>query len=292
MTLSTTQNTKDASKAKDFSAVDRPAQGQADAEPRDLTIEPRFAMDDIQGDILVGLQKDAELLQFFRITDVGVFKAFVRSLPVTSAELALQREQAINAIKGHEPAVRLPTPGLGIAFTYEGLQELGAAGLEAFGPDHPFRQGLVHRHALLNDASPADWQVLKPDTIVHGVFVVTGADKNEVTAAAELFLRRSDPIGWERVGRIRGKTRPGDERGHEHFGFLDGVSQPGLRGLIDEGTPLMPSRSEKAQQGWPGQDLLWPGEFVFGYERQPTTGDDITEPGDLNEGSQPQSERG
>jgi len=45
-------------------------------------------------------------------------------------------------------------------------------------------------------------------------------------------------------------VRPGLEKGHEHFGWLDGVSQPGINGLV---TPF------------PGQRLLDPGLFAFGY---------------------------
>ena len=54
--------------------------------------------------------------------------------------------------------------------------------------------------------------------------------------------------------------------GHEHFGFKDGVSQPGIRGILPDGTPLTPSQNPlNPGQGKPGQDLIWPGEFVFGY---------------------------
>jgi Dyp-type peroxidase family len=68
--------------------------------------------------------------------------------------------------------------------------------------------------------------------------------------------------------------------GHEHFGFLDGVSQPGLRGrLSDDETDVLTLRQNPndPDQGKPGQDLLWPGEFVFGYPQQigePKMGDD------------------
>jgi Dyp-type peroxidase family len=60
-----------------------------------------------------------------------------------------------------------------------------------------------------------------------------------------------------------GNTRPGVQRGHEHFGFLDGISQPGIRGLTTKSNPM-----QKPDKGLPGQDLLWPGEFVFGYPGQ------------------------
>jgi Dyp-type peroxidase family len=51
-----------------------------------------------------------------------------------------------------------------------------------------------------------------------------------------------------------GSVRPGDEKGHEHFGFQDGISQPGINGL---NAPL------------PGQRTLDPGLFVFGYTGAP-----------------------
>ena len=60
----------------------------------------------------------------------------------------------------------------------------------------------------------------------------------------------------------QGATLPGALRGHEHFGFKDGVSQPGIRGVN------MPTDPHDPDHGNPGQDLLWPGEFVLGYPTQ------------------------
>jgi Dyp-type peroxidase family len=60
-----------------------------------------------------------------------------------------------------------------------------------------------------------------------------------------------------------GTVRPGRERRHEHFGFLDGISQPGIRGLTPVSRP-----SVAPEQGLPGQDLIWPGEFILGYPGQ------------------------
>jgi deferrochelatase/peroxidase EfeB len=47
------------------------------------------------------------------------------------------------------------------------------------------------------------------------------------------------------------------------FGFKDGVSQPGIRGIDPPDDPI-----GNADQGHPGQDLLWPGEFIIGYATQ------------------------
>ncbi|MCJ1240810.1 hypothetical protein MMC14_008814 [Varicellaria rhodocarpa] len=39
------------------------------------------------------------------------------------------------------------------------------------------------------------------------------------------------------VTRIIGDTRPGNEKGHEHFGFLDGISQPAVQGVDTSPNP-------------------------------------------------------
>src|SRR5262249_60328553 len=60
-------------------------------------------------------------------------------------------------------------------------------------------------------------------------------------------------VVFDDTGRVRA-----DQPGHEHFGFKDGVSRPGIRGVTRRQNP------DDEDQGLPGQDLLWPGEFVLG----------------------------
>jgi Dyp-type peroxidase family len=64
--------------------------------------------------------------------------------------------------------------------------------------------------------------------------------------------------------------------GHEHFGFRDGISQPGVRGQLSDSPAdwltlrpaAKPGASTDFEYAQPGQVLVWPGEFVFGYEKQ------------------------
>jgi Dyp-type peroxidase family len=86
-----------------------------------------------------------------------------------------------------------------------------------------------------------------------------------------------------------GDILPGDLAGHEHFGFDDGVSQPGIRGRAsaapdDYVTPRYVDPDSDpvaaATSGYPGQSLVWPGEFVLGY---PATGPDPLRPGPVAE---------
>jgi Dyp-type peroxidase family len=77
----------------------------------------------------------------------------------------------------------------------------------------------------------------------------------------------------------------GDNRGldgREHFGWKDGISQPGVRGRLSSPghEPITPrevdlARSHRSyadphapEYARPGQMLVWPGEFVLGYPRQ------------------------
>ncbi len=70
----------------------------------------------------------------------------------------------------------------------------------------------------------------------------------------------------------RGNDLCGRLAGHEHFGFEDGISQPGIRGRNFEPpheylTPRIidPVDPRALTFSAPGQPLVWPGQFVFGY---------------------------
>jgi len=89
-----------------------------------------------------------------------------------------------------------------------------------------------------------------------------------VRSSIEAFAADS----W-RIVYVRSRQTRSIHAGNEHFGYLDGVSQPGIRGQVD-GTFLLHKFLQPSQnpndpdQGLPGADLLWPGEFVFGYPTQ------------------------
>ena len=80
---------------------------------------------------------------------------------------------------------------------------------------------------------------------------------------------------------------PGELKGHEHFGFEGGVSQPGIRGHLPGAeqnllTPRFvdPKDRNALKFAKPGQPLIWPGEFVLGYPLQADNDDVIAGPPD------------
>ncbi|ELU36686.1 peroxidase TAP [Rhizoctonia solani AG-1 IA] len=168
---------------------------------------------------------------------------------------------------------RVPLKQKLIALTREGLNELGFK--DETGDDRFDGKTMLDDRTYLGDQS--DWDLLfdwkqtggsddslgrtenknrKPTTDrkpLHGVIVIateTESQYKEVTNEVEEIFKDS----WKEMGTLDGNVRPNENRGHEHFGFLDGISQPSIRGIEH---PL------------PGQLQVDPGVIVMGYPGDP-----------------------
>lgn len=253
---------------------------------RDLTNEPALPTASIQGDILVGLLKRHEHLIFFRVVDDNKFKNFLQTLHVTSMQECLDQRKRVSDNKEKCSASDIPTPGLNVAFTFSGLHHLGVSAKPAtddlMKEFKPFADGMQASGGKLSDPPASSWRILRPDTRLHGVFIVTGSTHAEVVDVISLRLATQADNGWQMLHEEVGQIRPLPVKGHEHFGFADGVSQPGVRGTIAAGVPLTPqAEGAEESQGQRGQDLLWPGEFVFGYPGQDPEADSFETKGEV-----------
>jgi Dyp-type peroxidase family len=222
-------------------------------------------LDDIQGDVLEGLQKDIENFIFFRIADTHSFKSLIKQHVVRRITSAQQVRQRQLTIERHRKLGQRPLEGfqgLNLSFTKDGLAQLIGGGRMSLDPS--FEKGASDQYTVksLNDPLTSTWVKKFVSDRIDGVFLITGRHLSAVTFHSNELLRLLS--GCIRVVYSEiGTTRPGAERGHEHFGFLDGISNPGIRGLTRPQKPIY-----QPNQGLPGQDLVWPGEFVFGYPGQ------------------------
>lgn len=255
--------------------------------PRDLNAEPTFQTPDIQGDILAELPKRCELLLFFKIQDPKIFKAFLKTLHITSMEECLAQRDLIKRRKEAGIETLVPTPGLNVAFTHKGLTKLGVEGIDGEQPAlEAFRDGMAARtgKGALTDPDPATWNFPRPGHRPDGVFILTGASEAEIADTVSLRLAPVRGNGWRILHEELGRVRPDPVKGHEHFGYADGVSQPGVRGLIADGIPFNASDPPgDPEQAARGQKLLWPGEFLFGHPSQNPDAAKFTEKGDIAE---------
>jgi Dyp-type peroxidase family len=222
-------------------------------------------LEDIQGDVVVGLQKDVENFIFFEVADQYAFKTLIRLHVVgriTGAELAQYREAMIERRQKAGQTARERFDGLNLGLTSNGLDRLLGGARPKLDP--AFERGADHAETItaLNDPPKPKWLPKFTSHRIDGVFLVTGPDRTLVAFHTNELLRllgASIKIVYSEFGTVR----PGAQRGHEHFGFLDNISMPGIRGLTPPSQP-----NYRPGQRLPEEDLVWPGEFVFGYPGQ------------------------
>jgi Dyp-type peroxidase family len=271
--------------------------GTSPARP-DAHDEPRLEVSNIQGNIIAGFNKDFASLLFLRIDDVSVFKPwlaeFVRLVATAEEVIAFNRLfKRTRDRRGYSGSVK--ASWINVAFSHPGLAKL-TTDADAF-TDPSFKNGAFAQSAELGDPTGPEAEGHRDHWLVRDgeggadVLVIVAADslgdlEAEVAQVEQLIFsprRAGQPVrcGASLVFKQEGRTQPGALAGHEHFGFLDGVSQPGIRGRISRSfhDVLTPRQNPDApNQGKPGQDLLWPGEFIFGYPGQDPE-KEVEEPG-------------
>ncbi|KAF5319216.1 hypothetical protein D9619_008724 [Psilocybe cf. subviscida] len=198
----------------------------------------------IQGDILSGLPKKTQLYVFFDITDVARFrKDLNKFIPlVKTVAGVLEDRKAIDDHKKKKLPGLLTLSGVNISFSHQGFVKLGIddTGLAAGGAQDPFVVG-QKKDAITNLGDPANKDGTLPDwdpaflKDIHGVFLISGdsiltLEKKKLEIAL-IFGVGTPQTSIKEIITIRGDVRPGDESGHEHFGFLDGISNPTIKGF-------------------------------------------------------------
>jgi Dyp-type peroxidase family len=268
--------------------------------------EPVLRTDNIQGNILGGFMKDFQAFLFFTIAPAKItpFKHWLAAMQpfiATTAEvIAFNRLFKEMRVRRQCEPTMLKVTWLNIAFSFNGIQKLAnGTDLDTDFTDKAFTDGLTTRSkdGILGDPSsnnqtseeghPANWVIGGTTDNVDVVILIASDDKTELCEANPLstvsqILHGSTafPGGVNNFaqGNVKvqhGENLPADKKlaGHEHFGFLDGVSQPGVRGRLssDQRDVLtIRQNANNRDQGKPGQELIWPGEFVFGYPQGPS----------------------
>ena len=254
--------------------------------------EPLLALDQIQGLALPGFLKPHQTLLCVRHGRDAVSIRKVKSLLAHLAcEISWGQETMQDRHRFRQGGLRRSNPLLGLAFTWPGLCCLTKDAEQIQSP--AFRLGLARRSALLGDpitpgqpGHPSTWVVGGPQDVLDFMLVIAGDSRVQVNQRASELLTQLHADGC-RVHRQNGDKlyRRGPSR--EHFGFADGISQPGIRGRWNpddpQGAPTHFITPESIAEwpasglyGRPGQALVWPGEFVLGYAK---TGPDPKLPG-------------
>lgn len=256
-----------------------------------MTAEPVLATSEIQGNSLGGFNKNHQgLVHFAFPADLAALCQWLQGLTLTDlAEVvAFKRQLLAMKVAGNDTSA-MKVCWQNIAFTYRGLVKLTPTATQF--TDALFINGLDGTASrTLGDptttGAPGEistWKIGGPDTFPDAILIIAADDPAQLDAT--LAARQAELIN---AGCTIIHVDPGHDpsfysdaahhfdAGHEHFGFRDGISQPGVRGQLSAADgdwltprpaaqPGPPTDPEFAQ---PGQILVWPGEFVFCYPKQ------------------------
>ena len=258
--------------------------------------EDPLELDDIQGAVIPGFKKNHQALLAIQIVDVAAGKAWLRERApeLARGDEVLAFNRLHKTIRGRRGSERLAPKAvwLSMSFSAGGLTLLRPGDDIASAFDDAFFDGMFQSN--LADAPPETWIIGSQDAVPHILLVLAADDPRDLRAEV---ARMRATIAAAKAGGRRGlrllppqfgATLPDPLRGHEHFGFKDGVSQPAVRGLasaepgdfIDE-RRLAPSDPNFDRFAAPGRSLIWPGQFVLGYPRQSPFDDAPREPAQL-----------
>jgi Dyp-type peroxidase family len=260
-------------------------------------VEPVLELADIQGAAIPGFLKPFQTLIGINCDDavypIEDFRRFIREMSAklsTGAETLADRREH-RALKFADKAdLKPPAVLTGIAFSIGGLLKLtpGAASI----PSQAFQLGLAARSTMLGDpanpsdeGNPAKWVVGGMRGELDALILVAG-DSTDLVEQGVKELMKLIQSARLRISYLEAGAVRADKKGYEHFGFNDGVSQPGIRGRASSNpTDFITERYIQPDQipdtwlnGYPGQPLLWPGEFLIGY---PGTSPDPLVPGHI-----------
>ncbi|KAL0066368.1 dye-decolorizing heme-containing peroxidase [Marasmius tenuissimus] len=210
-------------------------------------------LDDIQGDVLIGMKKSKELFFFFGITDVAAFKS----------KLGTDIHGRITSTTKLLDKTTQPDTAVNIAFSQSGLTALG---INDNLQDRNFRSGQLSDAGVLGDPGTGNWVSGFVGTRVHGVILLASDTLSNIDDELK-SIQSALGSSITEIHRLQGAARPGDQEGHEHFGYMDGISQPAIEGFdIDNRKP--------------GQFVAKPGAILLGED-----GDSASRPSWAKSGS-------
>lgn len=250
--------------------------------------EPLLEVDQIQANILPGFKLPHLFFIAAKIKDKYLFSKFLSYLlpTITTAKNAIDyhseriqkaKDRKIFGIQSFSLPLQNNLFWVNIGF---GKDFLNNYNKDAETVDTSYKVGLAGRSFLLGDprdpllkGNKTHW-LFGNETNEADFFLIVGSENRDY------LMDRSKEIieKIEQSNCVIIYSENGDrlENDVEHFGFKDGISQPALRGYVDQEETFFEERkiikgnenTDSPEYASPGDVLIWPGQFVFGYPKQ------------------------
>ena len=242
-----------------------PADPAAAADPAAPVLTPEVSAV-VQGLGLAGFRKDYQHVMCLTLRDAASGQALIGKLApliATDAEVAhfnrlfsgIRKRRGSDSLS--EQAVTATWIGIGIsAFGLAKLGVLVTDELPAGDGMNAFVAGMAARAQQIGDIGGDDPSTWRPGISQSDVILILASDTSDGLGKTTRELEDLvSSYGAVITYAESGQTLPGRMRGHEHFGFKDGSSQPDIVGY-----------TAPAPAGAPGAVAI--GEFLLGYPDQ------------------------
>ena len=239
---------------------------------------PLRSSTEVQGDILAGFNKDHRVYLFLQFPDQAHGRAWLKELlpSIATTKSVADFNAAFSAAKaanhGADPP-NLKATWVNVSLTIDGLSmllntnprdALNGQGFTSFVAG-PLQSADFNGDTGSSD--PGHWVVGKPNQTIHALLNIQSDDPNALQAKIQEMQTLVNQHNLTLVFEQSGETLPDALRGHEHFGFKDGISQPGVLGF----DPSDPHNTGQVL-GHPGTEIIAAGEFILGLVPEPGSG--------------------
>lgn len=189
--------------------------------------------EDLQGNILKSHGRDAVYHYFLRFKDVEKARALIHKIAKNNMLTSAAKQKADSIAFKTNPKLKFKS-FVSFSLSMEGYKFFGID--DAQTPSDPiFREGMKHRFQELNDPLPKNWQK-EYQRNWHALLIIGNASlgrlKNQLKSVDKFLKDVVEEMYVEPGSGIRNKAG----NPIEHFGYVDGISQPQLiSDKVDEG---------------------------------------------------------
>lgn len=250
--------------------------------------EPILEIDDIQGHVLPGFASKHNYLLGLEIKDaVSFIDKLEPMIDEICSAASISEKRAARKVHFIKFNKRIKDNDVLIAHSISasGFKKLNVDIFDF--ADSKFKEGMYINATNLGDlegskSENVNWKFGTPSKPLDYLLIIASDSLNGIKSKKETvvqYLGGSVNLVYDEIcSRL-----PGEK---EHFGFKDGISQPAIRGRIDNDTFFSTRNIDDSDPrskifAKPSQPLVWPGQFIFGYPTQDTN--DPTIPGALRD---------
>ena len=241
--------------------------------------EPVLDVDDIQGVVVPGFGTKFQHIILTRFSGLDPLRQWIATarLPSTLAEVMAVRNTRRSARRADPQAPPPEAPVMGAIGLTSAALRLLTDDVDTMSDD-AFIGGMLPRSVNLDDPRRPDQPGHRShwvfggtaDTVPHAVQILAADNDLELDDAVDAAKKLiTDIADATLLFQQRGCVLAGEV---EHFGFRDGVSQVGVRGRLSDKPRhfltrrwLDPEDDRAKELARPGQPLVWPGRFIYGY---------------------------